>query len=378
MVLGPGREKISFGQQLSAGIGNALGMGQQLMQEHQQKEAMRQLGLPENLSPDLQKVALAEMLRSQGKEKLLGQKQQLLQDLFGGQGQPQRGIGQQLAAGEPEQTQMAQGFDPTQITDEKIIQAELVDPQLANLMRGLKDTAIREQSAQKKREFEREKFEYGKTAEKEKSKKAETFAINKPLINELNEIRKNIPLQEQAIADIESAAPGVGIRDYLADTFGIEPLRSSEGVKLKTAVKDFFLSDLTRAGARPNQWIEMQLADALPKTGRDPASNLITAAGMKFKVDLAKERARLLDDLSEKYGYSDIDLDRTANKMMKSYVEERQKLLQQQIKDIKMQSSEEEKSPKGYVRMTNPKTGEVRDILEGHAKSAEKDGWTKK
>ncbi len=172
-------------------------------------------------------------------------------------------------------------------------------------------------------------------AEWTKEKSKNLYDINQPVLKELSQMRKNIPIQEQAVEDIMNASPDVGWRDYLADRYGFEPLRSSEGVKLKTAIKDFFLSDLSRAGTRPNQWIEMQLAGALPSIGRSAEANQITAAGLQFKVDLAKRRQELIDELTDDYGYSQIDLDKTASKMMKSYVGERQKLLEKQIRDIK-------------------------------------------
>lgn len=69
MVLGPGREKISFGQQLNAGLGNALKMGQQKMQEYQQKEAYKKLGIPEGTPSKLAEIYAAENLKGQAKEK---------------------------------------------------------------------------------------------------------------------------------------------------------------------------------------------------------------------------------------------------------------------------------------------------------------------
>jgi hypothetical protein len=176
--------------------------------------------------------------------------------------------------------------------------------------------------------------------EREKSERKEHHEIAKPVYQELQQIRKNIPLQQQAVEDIMNASPGVGVRDYLADTFKFEPLRTSEGVKLRTAVKDFFLSDLSRAGGRPNMFIEQQLSDALPRIGRDPKANMITAAGMKFKVDLSEKRAEILDRLTEKdldqYGYvKGKTLDSRANKEMKKYVIDRQYDLKNEIKDIK-------------------------------------------
>lgn len=168
-----------------------------------------------------------------------------------------------------------------------------------------------------------------------KQKSTQLYEVNKPVIKELGDIRKNIPIQEQAIEDLMEAAPGVGLRDWLADTFEIEPFRTESGAKLKTALKDFFLSDISRVGARPNMWVEKQLFASLPTIGRDPVSNMITTAGLKFKKDLSKRRMEIIDELSDKYGYSGIDLDKTANKMMKSYVIERQKLLEDEIRSIK-------------------------------------------
>ncbi len=157
-----------------------------------------------------------------------------------------------------------------------------------------------------------------KLSEWTKEKRKEINEVNRPILKEIGELRKNIPLQEQSILDIKTAAPGVGWQDYLAEKYNFEPLRTESGVKLKTAVKDFFLSDLSRAGARPNQWIEQQLATALPAIGRDPQANLITAAGLEFKVDLAKKRAELIDELSEKYGNSSVDLEIICNRKTKT------------------------------------------------------------
>ena len=198
--------------------------------------------------------------------------------------------------------------------------------------------------------------------QKDKFEREEEAALSKPVLLELNEIRRNIPLQEQAILDIQEATPNLSPLDYIADVTGFEPFRSSSGAKLKTAVKDFFLSDLTRVGARPNQWIEQQLLDALPKFGRDIESNLITAEGMKFKVDLAKKRAEVIDELAEKdrkkYGYVKGDVDSRASKEMKRYVIDRQKELKENIEKIKSKTKGESKA----VLMLSP-DGSLYEIL---------------
>lgn len=230
----------------------------------------------------------------------------------------------------------------SQVPDEQIIESEIDEPFLS--------------------ELEKKKPKGMTQAEWTKEKRGHLYEVNKPILNELGQLRKNIALQEQALEDIETASPDVGMRDYIAEKFNFEPLRTESGVKLKTAVKDFFLSDLTRAGTRPNQWIEQQLASALPMIGRDPSANLITNAGLRFKVDMSKKRAEFLDDLSEKYGYSSIDLDRTANKMMKSYVTERQKILEQEIRNIKTKNKPEKLSGR-FIDVQGP-DGEMYEVDE--------------
>jgi hypothetical protein len=202
-------------------------------------------------------------------------------------------------------------------------------------------------------------------AEWTKEKSKNLYDINQPVLKELSQMRKNIPIQEQAVEDIMNASPDVGWRDYLADRYNFEPLRTSEGVKLKTAIKDFFLSDLSRAGTRPNQWIEQQLAGALPSIGRSAEANQITAAGLQFKVDLAKRRQELIDELTDDYGYSQIDLDKTASKMMKSYVGERQKLLERQIRDIK---NKKDSLSGRLIDVTGP-DGQIYEVDESEVES---------
>lgn len=368
------RTSEQIGQMLG-GFGNvALDVMEAQNQRQQQARAGQQLnqltgmdisGLP----PEFQKIALAEALKAQGKQQLLGQKQGLLEEIFG-TGQQRRNIGQELGGLEQaQQMQQADGFDASQLSDAQIAQATSLDPNLGRILQHEKDVALREAREVQKQQFEREKIG-----------RKEAHEIVKPLLQELNVSRKNIPLQEQAIEDIQNASPNVGALDYIADVTGFEPLRSAKGTQLKTAIKDFFLSDLTRAGSRPNMWIEQQLSEALPKLGRSAEANLTIAEGMKFKVDLAKQRINILDDLiakdKEKYGYVKDDVDARASQLMKPFVEQRKKDLVDSIKKIQKDAKGSKKAtPKGFTRMKNPQTGEIFEILNGHVSEAEEAGW---
>lgn len=358
----------SFGQLIAQGM-------QQMQAKKQQQSGNEQLkqitGMDiSSLPPEMQKAVVVEALKSQGKNTQLGQKLSFLDQTFGGN--QQKNMGQQLAGQNPMEQQGQQedqGFDPTQLSDAQIAQATAIDPNIGRSLQHAKDVGLREKREEQKLQFSREKID-----------RKEAHEVVKPLLQELNSSRKNIPLQEQAIEDIQNAAPNVGALDYIADVTGFEPLRSAKGAQLKTAIKDFFLSDLTRAGSRPNQWIEQQLSEALPKLGRSTAANLTVAEGMKFKVDLAKQRVQILDDLiakdKEKYGYVKDDIDSRASQLMRPYVEQRKKDLVDNIKKIQTDSKGSKKAtPKGYTRMQNPQTGEVFEILNGHVSDAEESGW---
>lgn len=396
-IIQEGPRRQSFAQKLNIGVGRGLEAAQKLYSEYEKKEAIKQeneaakrlgIDLSGIQDPKMRQEAFAYALqginqknlqaqKNLDKQSLQKEKQGFLGQLFGGQGQmgqqPQgqgfsgmAGMAAQAGSPEMDQGQMQQeagGFDPLQITDAQILQLSAIDPVLGREARMAKDSALKQKGRQEQMNFEREKL----------SRKEQT-EISKPVLLELNQSRKNIPLQEQAIIDIKEASPKVSALDYFADVTGFEPLRSAEGAKLKTGIKDFFLSDLTRAGTRPNQWIEQQLADALPKIGRSPEANLITAEGLQFKVDLAKKRIETIDRLAEqdraKFGFVKGDVDSRAAKEMKKYVVDRQKELHDSIKKIKAQYN----GKKNTVRVTSPE-GSVYEISADDIDEAIENGY---
>lgn len=373
MQIIPRIQKQSFGEKVSRGIGRGLEMGSQMMQQrqvHQQmqqeNEAIKKLtGIdPTGINdPKMRQDLLATALQGQSQQGQQSKKQDFLNQLFGGKGNPQIENSEMTQQkGIISNKSESQQFDPSQISDEDILRAASVDPVLARELRSAKDTRLKEIQEEKKLNFQREKM----------GRKEET-EISKPILLEMNDVRKNIPLQEQAILDIQEASPEVGALDYFADITGFEPLRTASGAKLKTGIKDFFLSDLTRAGARPNQWIEQQLADALPKIGRSPEANLITSEGLRFKVDLAKKRLELTDRISEedreKYGFVKANIGTRTDTEMKKFVIDRQKELKERIQKIKKEYKEG--SVKKGTKLNAEKALEFMGKFKGDRKKAE-------
>jgi|ERR1051326_5698563 hypothetical protein len=374
-VLPPRNRGPSFGEKLNAGIGNALGMMDQYQHQAQaakqlenENQALARMGIDLTGVSDpkqrQQYVAAAlqganqrelEMMKQQGRQQVKQQEQDFLGQLFGQKGSAQ---GQEGNIGNPGQ------FNPGQLSDADIAQAASINPNLGRLLQSQKDLAMRENREEQKREHE-----IGKARRKEETE------ISKPILLELNQSRKNIPLQEQAIEDIQNAVADVSPLDYIADVTGFEPLRSASGAKMKTAIKDFFLSDLSRVGVRPNQWVEQQLADALPKIGRSKEANLMVAAGMKFKVDLAKKRIETIDELAEedreKFGYVRANIDSRAAKEMSKYTAIRQKELKEEMEKIKKPPA---KGQSKTVRIRSPE-GEIYEIERNDLEEAQQHGF---
>jgi hypothetical protein len=305
--------------------------------------------------PELAKNLISQ---SQNQQKIdvskqkLGQGQQLFSQLFG-TNQPQSNQqNQQQNQALPQQQQQIDPQNPSSWPEELVNKARAFAGQPG-------DSGIIGQMAEN--EFQNRLKDKSRSWELEDLARKEETEVSKPILLELNEARKNIPLQEQAIEDIKNTSPEVGWQDYIADVTGYEPLRSAKGAKLKTALKDFFLSDLSRAGARPNQWIEQQLADALPKLGRSAEANLTVAEGMNFKVDLAKKRIEIIDKLAEedkkKYGYVKGDIDSRAYKEMLPYVKYRQTELRNSIRKIQKENNTKKMTPEIALNYLNKAKG---------------------
>lgn len=128
-------------------------------------------------------------------------------------------------------------------------------------------------------------------------------------------------------------------RDNLAEKTGIEGFRSSEGAIFKTAGKEYFLGSITRAGARPNQWIEQQISDMMMKIGRSTEANLSVSRALENELDLDEQRVKLTreiaDQLENKLGYVPRDLGKRVDDQLKDYAEKRQKELYNDLRAIK-------------------------------------------
>lgn len=161
----------TMGERLSQGVGRGLEMGSQMLQEHEQAQMRQQRAKTiENLTgmdtsgmtEKQQEIFLSKILEQQGKSQRLGQTQDFLSQIFGGrQQQQQQNVPQQFGEMAAAEQQAPQGFDPSQLSDSDIAQADVLQPGLGRLLQQQKDVVLREKRESGKRE--EDKFQSERT-----------------------------------------------------------------------------------------------------------------------------------------------------------------------------------------------------------------------
>lgn len=150
----------------------------------------------------------------------------------------------------------------------------------------------------------------------------------------------------------------------LAEKTGLEWFRDAAGGQFKTGSKTFLINNISKFGARPNQYIEQQMADALAKVGRSRAANMVTYNALTFDRDIKKEFLKVSDEKSESK-YKPGTLGKVIEKGMTDFVTKRQSELAEKIKFIKSHEKEIDATPKDKVPMIDDKGRLVYIPIEG-------------
>lgn len=359
MTLQPGTPKnASFGQKLAGGVERGLETGQRLMQEYQQAEAYKKLGIPEGTPPELAKTVLTEKLKSDYKKELLDKKQNFITSILGKSDQ-----GKQSDISDNQET-LEGKF--SKISDQDIVEATALDPTLGKALRDAKDAEIR--SFEGKEKETRRKFEADREFHSKRSD---------PVINAAEQVIKKAPINrtliQQQRRDISSGNTS-GVIPFLVEKLGLEAYRDPESARFKTASKQRFvesIQELGGAGARPNQFIEQQLTSAQPALGRSEEANQGVLDLEEFIEDMKLQRAKyeleLAEQDREKFGYAKNDISQRADKLMKNYTEQRQDEMAYDIRKRHENNLDDEKLVQevvsGNVPYDTPLTMRVARIL---------------
>lgn len=358
IIQGPQR-KQSFGQRVSQGVGSGLQMGQQLYDKHLANERLKKenaaaqtlagVDISGISDPKMRQQALALALQGKGDElkssrdfqnqmTLQQDKYRLANELSQTKSKnPMGGLSGQPIPQEVSQSmnQIIQRFPNANADQLKMMMDESgIPPAYSN-------------SYVENRRRQDERMQTSKDKKLESGQKRAEKVLDK-----VDAIGQELPLLESSVMAMEDAVvngdQSFWSLDNLAEVTGLELFRTAKGGQFKTAAKTYFLNDLKASGARPNQFIEKQLVDALAKVGRSQEANQTVLESFKFSNDLKKKWHETARDLEKYYedtiGYLPGSYSRLIEDQMKPYVEERQKQYERSLKDLAVQEKKKSKN----------------------------------
>lgn len=372
MTLKPGTpKKATFGQKLAGGVERGLETGQRLMQEYQQAESYKKLGIPEGTPPELAKAYVADMLKGQQKDKLsplqqsqkdladerlkaLQQQQGLFQGLY--QGQDQGNASQDQMEGD-ESVSMPQqgGFDISKTPDNKLRQVAAFkgQPGEAGTIGNMAQAEL-----DKREKTEKEKLK------KFESERSFHTGYSKDAVKRADLLRESLPKKEMALNLARNAVETGDVSffspDKLADVTGVDLFRTAKGAQLITAGKENLLSNMSRVSARAqNIWFEQRLNSMFPKIGQDQEANLTTQEMLEAEEAMDKayldefDRLQVEDD--KNYGYERKDIEKRARQAIKPLENHIMQRASYRMKEI-------EENEKG---LTSLKTDVGKNVVKG-------------
>lgn len=382
-VIGPGTRKPSFGEKLSAGIGRGLEFGQQMMQEHQAKQAQALQGQQisqlvgadvSNLDPELQKVALqltmqgknqqvAELLKQEGQKQRLGEKQDFLSKIFGG-GQ-KHGIGQPQQPGQiPQEMTSAEGFqqqggfDPLQLSDADIAQATALDPTLGRELRAAKDSALKESRFEKEfAERQKEKSpEYLREKELTHSQAQADVKYN----TALQEASKQHELKERTLDRLEQLnKKGVTGKPWekFAEKIGLVNVTSEGRREFAADVKNLITDIRSILGAQFTGFEFQTILNAYPSADFSKEANTAIIRNLKEFQEIKKKEVEFAEQLKkENKGKIPLDFQAKVNEKVRDYASSRMPEIKENTRKI---MNEEYGIPEGFTLMFDPQGNEM-------------------
>lgn len=242
-----------------------------------------------------------------------------------------------MPAQESGQIQASFQQEPSQAVSSKSGISALNDDQLVAL------TGVSGYSEPAKQELKRRQEDRTIEHKKSETKASRDTDISKKVLEKADVVAEGIPQKQTALRLMNDAVSRKDLSfwsgDNLAAVTGLTAFESPEGALFKTASKEYFLGNISRAGARPNQWIEKQILEMLPKIGRSTEANLSVTRALENELDLDQERVRVTskisEDLEKKLGYVPRDLGVRVNEELKIYADKKQNELFNDLRAIK-------------------------------------------
>jgi len=373
--------KRTAGENFAQAFGGLINQGAQFMQGQKQQKQQQQaanfakekFGIDiTGFDPDTQKALLVEAFKQQGQKGRLGQKQDFLNQLFGGGQQPNEDRGQSLR-GEFQQDQGKQ-FDPSQLSDAQIAQVSAMDPNVGRALMHAKDVALRENRAQEELEFKKmkESPEHRRETQLESSQAQADVKYNQTL----QEASKQHELKEQTLDRLEALnKKGVTGKPYekLLEKMGLVNLTSEGRREFAADVKNLITDIRSILGGQFSAFEFQTILNAYPSADFSKGANEAIIKNLKDFQDIKKKEVGFAQDIKKQNkGKIPFDFQALVNEKVREYAATK-------LPEIKMNAqkimNEEYGIKPGFTLMFDPK-GEPLNVPESEIDRYESLGAT--
>lgn len=213
------------------------------------------------------------------------------------------GVEQMMSQGQREQPEMMQAQEQMQpqaqqksFQDSRESQIENLDREIERKRSLQKNMALlKEPTVAKSMESEIKSLEKNRERLMKPREEWEKVDVKRggEYLDEVEKLQTELPISRQSLEVIKASSDDLdkwdATKDYLADFTGFEGFKSEKGAELDSAIKNYFLGDLSRIkGGRPNILIEKNLLQAYPRSGYSLPARQVIITGMEMKEKLQK------------------------------------------------------------------------------------------
>lgn len=90
------------------------------------------------------------------------------------------------------------------------------------------------------------------------------------------------------------------LKNFASEAFKLPQLKTAPAAAFSSAMKDAFVNSIRAIpGARPNQWVEQQVQQAMARIGQSDEANLSALAVGKYKIELEEAENQIIDEIEE-------------------------------------------------------------------------------
>lgn len=301
----------SFSEKISQGVGRGLSAVQQMQQQQKQNEALQQLGISEHLSPELQKIQLAESLKGEREQKKSFTEQleneREYQAIKARWGEKAANLYKELPVG------------AKTVYIKNLFEQESRGINLENQLSPNEPNIPPESDNVEKPSSKIIDYDKGKTPSERYKSQENRYKTNLPLYQKSQEHRNSLAVEADLLNIMEELSPKIGglqrlnINPLSGDLI-IPGLASADAQRFVKTVNDFTRTAKDTYGSRVTNFDLTQFMKRLPTLANTEEGRKQIITQMKLINEINRAREDSLNEVIENHGgIRMIDYDRAEN-----------------------------------------------------------------